>query len=92
MRARLDTGSFMGGNEKPRHVVREAGLVITSDLCPVTPGSSTRSSTSLQSIRLSATWPVGDQLARARLSKSCPRDLARAEVTLGWCHGSSARC
>jgi hypothetical protein len=25
-------------NEKPRHVVREAGLVITSDYCPATPG------------------------------------------------------
>src|SRR5688572_20229214 len=35
-------------NEKPRHVAREAGLVITFDLCPVTPGSCTRLSTSLQ--------------------------------------------
>ena len=26
-------------NEKPRHVAREAGLIITSDLCPATPGS-----------------------------------------------------
>jgi hypothetical protein len=50
-----DTRSFdvtctwlLGGSEKPRHVVREAGLVITSDLRPVTPGSSPRLSTSLQ--------------------------------------------
>jgi hypothetical protein len=28
--------------------MREAGLIISSDLCPVTPGSSTRLSTSLQ--------------------------------------------
>jgi hypothetical protein len=33
-----------------------------------------------------AAWPVGDQLARARLFKPCPRSTARAEVTLGWCH------
>jgi hypothetical protein len=33
-------------SEKPRHVEREAGLIITSDLCPVTPGSCTRLSTS----------------------------------------------
>jgi hypothetical protein len=35
---------------EPRHVVREAGLIISSDLRPVTPGSSTRLSTSLQII------------------------------------------
>ena len=35
-------------SEKPRHVFREAGLIISSDLCPVTPGSCTRLSTSLQ--------------------------------------------
>jgi hypothetical protein len=33
-------------SEKPRHVEREAGLIITFDLCPVTPGSYTRLSTS----------------------------------------------
>jgi Nitronate monooxygenase len=33
-----------------------------------------------------AALPVGDQFARARLFKPCPRSTARAEVTLGWCH------
>jgi len=46
--ALFDMCLFFGGSEKPRHVVREAGLVITSDFRPVTPGSSTRLSTSLQ--------------------------------------------
>ena len=43
-------GIVVGGlaEEKPRHDMREAGLVVTSDLCPVTPGSFTRLSTSLQ--------------------------------------------
>ena len=35
-------------SERPRHAEREAGLVITSDLCPAMPGSWTRLSTSLQ--------------------------------------------
>jgi hypothetical protein len=33
--------------EGPRHAIREAGLIITSDLCPVTPGSYTRREASL---------------------------------------------
>ena len=36
-----------GASEKPRHVEREAGLIITSDFCPVTPGSYTRRLASL---------------------------------------------
>jgi hypothetical protein len=39
----------LGGSEKPRHDAREAGLVVISDLCPVTLGLSARLSTSLQS-------------------------------------------
>jgi hypothetical protein len=41
-RRRIDrsqtASSARGGTEKPRHGVPEAGLVITSDLCPVDPG------------------------------------------------------
>ena len=69
--------------EKPRHVFREAGLIISSDLRPATPGSSTRLSTSLQFASMSAAWPIDDQLARARLTKPCPRSTARAEVLSG---------
>jgi hypothetical protein len=73
--------------EKPRHVMREVGLIISSDLCPVMPGSCTRLSTSLQIHDVQSAWPIDDQLARARLTTPCPRSTARAEVTLGWCHG-----
>ena len=78
--------------EKPRHVFREAGLIISSDLCPVTPGSSTRLSTSLQIITCDRLGQSVLRLLRARLSKPCPRWMARAEDIVRWCHGSSARC
>ena len=57
--------TLRGGNasEKPRHVFREAGLIISSDLCPVTPGSCTRLSTSLQFALMSVAWSIDDQLA-----------------------------
>ena len=31
-------GARQDVSEKPRHAEREPGLIITSDLCPVTPG------------------------------------------------------
>jgi hypothetical protein len=43
-----------GRREKPRHVFREAGLVITSDLCPVTPGSCTRRVAALVHVKFCA--------------------------------------
>ena len=43
--AALETRQTLGpglSSEKPRHVWREAGPIIISDCCPVTPGLSTR--------------------------------------------------
>ncbi len=79
------------GSEKPRHVFREAGLVIICDLCPATLGSSTRLSTSLQIITSSWLGQSVIRLLETRLSKPCPRCMARAEDIVRLCHGSSAR-
>ena len=83
----VNTLRSRNASEKPRHVFREAGLIISSDLCPVTPGSSTRLSTSLQFALMQSAWPIDDQLARARLTKPCPRFMERAEDIVRWCHG-----
>ena len=50
LRRQLQGDTGRAATEKPRHAGREAGLIISSDLCPVTPGSYTRLSTSLHVI------------------------------------------
>jgi hypothetical protein len=74
--------------EMPRHAKREAGLLLTSDCCPVTPGSSTRHGL----VPCHENLGVPGLVRLERATKPCPRSTARAEVTLGWRHGSSARC
>jgi hypothetical protein len=79
--------------ERPRHAKRETGLVITSDFCPAKAGLiyETIGLVGDQHLCVSSTWPIGDQLARARRPNRAPRPSAGAELTLGWRHGSSAR-
>ena len=79
-------------SEKPRHDAREAGLVITADLCPVKPGLSTGLSASLPiCCNVRAAWPIGDQHTRVRLCKPCPRPSAQAATIVGWRHAPSTR-
>jgi hypothetical protein len=74
-------------DEEPRHAEREAGLIITFDLCPA--GLMYEVSTSLQNslCGLANQWP-----ALLELDYPSRALAARAMSILRWCHGSSARC